>query len=301
MTLRIRRILVPIRDLQAVPSTTLRKAAALARTTGARIELFHAIEPAGSRGPENLDHAQQQLARIARSAWSRGCEVRTSVALESPPHEAIVKRAHDSKADLVLAAAHAHGRTKRLFLRNTDWELIRHSPAPLLLAKSRGLYHKPVILVAVDPFHAHAKPARLDEQLLAGAHDMARLLGGSVHVLHAYMPLPANVEGPLGEPIAWENTELERIHAKQVRAAFDRLADKAKIAPAHRHLEMGDVAGELQAAVRRLRARLVVMGAVSRSGLRRILIGSTAERVLDRLSCDVLILKPAGVKRRVRR
>ncbi len=40
-----------------------------------------------------------------------------------------------------------------------------------------------------------------------------------------------------------------------------------------------------------LPADLVVMGAVSRSGIQRLFIGSTAEEVLDRLPCDVLIVK----------
>ncbi len=42
----------------------------------------------------------------------------------------------------------------------------------------------------------------------------------------------------------------------------------------------------------RIRATLVVMGAVSRSGLERLFVGSTAEHVLDDLACDVLIVKP---------
>jgi universal stress protein E len=36
------------------------------------------------------------------------------------------------------------------------------------------------------------------------------------------------------------------------------------------------------------------MGAVSRSGLKRLFLGNTAEEVLDKLSCDVLIVKPPG-------
>ena len=34
------------------------------------------------------------------------------------------------------------------------------------------------------------------------------------------------------------------------------------------------------------------MGAVSRRGLQRTFIGSTAEKVLDHLPCDLLIVKP---------
>jgi universal stress protein E len=43
------------------------------------------------------------------------------------------------------------------------------------------------------------------------------------------------------------------------------------------------------------------MGAVSRSGLKRLLIGNTAERVLDLLTCDILIVKPAQFADRVPR
>jgi universal stress protein E len=41
---------------------------------------------------------------------------------------------------------------------------------------------------------------------------------------------------------------------------------------------------------------IVVMGAVSRSFLRRAVIGHTAERLLDVLDCDVLIAKPPGFR-----
>ena len=48
-----------------------------------------------------------------------------------------------------------------------------------------------------------------------------------------------------------------------------------------------------------MRAQLVVMGAVSRSGLKRVFIGNTAERVLHDLPCDVLVVKPPRFKARV--
>ena len=47
------------------------------------------------------------------------------------------------------------------------------------------------------------------------------------------------------------------------------------------------------------RASVVVMGAVSRSALTRLFIGHTAERVIDALKCDVLIVKPRRFKTRV--
>jgi universal stress protein E len=46
---------------------------------------------------------------------------------------------------------------------------------------------------------------------------------------------------------------------------------------------------------------LVVMGAVSRTGLKRLLIGNTAERIIDDLNCDVLVVKPRDFVTRVHR
>jgi nucleotide-binding universal stress UspA family protein len=50
---------------------------------------------------------------------------------------------------------------------------------------------------------------------------------------------------------------------------------------------------------RELHSSIVVMGAVSRSGLKRLFIGNTAERTLDLLTCDVLIVKPQRFVNRV--
>ena len=40
-------------------------------------------------------------------------------------------------------------------------------------------------------------------------------------------------------------------------------------------------------------ADVVVMGAISRSRLSEMLIGSTAEKVIDFMSTDILVIKPA--------
>jgi universal stress protein E len=58
------------------------------------------------------------------------------------------------------------------------------------------------------------------------------------------------------------------------------------------HLYEGLADESLQKAAAEHGADVVVMGAVARRGLKRLFIGSTAERVLDRMPCDLLIIKP---------
>lgn len=51
----------------------------------------------------------------------------------------------------------------------------------------------------------------------------------------------------------------------------------------------------IQYAVQHQRADFLVMGAIARRGIKKLLIGSTAARVLDRVACDLVIVKPANL------
>jgi universal stress protein E len=313
MTTQFRRILVAVGDLRHAPKNELRKAAALARRSGADLELFHAItEPdPGRRYPETLaakavaaqrfraaTRKGQRLQQMARDPVFRGLTVRCTASWDFPPHEAIVRRAHATNADLVVAATRHHRLGARLILTNNDWELIRQCPVPVLFAKSRRPYKNPVVIAAVDPFHAHARPADLDTRLVDTGGRFAKLLRGSLHVFHAYMPL-MSVEPMPGAPPIMLPPEAEEAHREVITHTVEDLATAAGVPSRRCHVCMGGVAEELAATARRLDADLVVMGAVSRSALARLFIGSAAERVLDRLSCDVLVVKPRGFKSKV--
>jgi nucleotide-binding universal stress UspA family protein len=75
---------------------------------------------------------------------------------------------------------------------------------------------------------------------------------------------------------------------------FRRVNQRHAIGSRNAHLRSGDPAIELPFLARSLKAGMVVMGAVSRSAIKRLFIGNTAERVLDSLTCDVLIVKPTS-------
>ncbi len=310
MESKMRHILVAIEDLRHAPVNELRKVALLAKAAGAQVELFHAISDfgfvPGSAGvsqrkvwnPKTAIAAERcrRLRQVARTTALQGLDVKCTVVWEEPAYEAIIRRVLVTGTDLLVCATRRHRFGARLWSQGTDWELIRHCPAPLLLVKSRRRYQDGAILAAVDPFHAHAKPANLDPQLLSVASEFARLTSAELHIFHAYRPLVPIVSMPIttAAPLIMLPPEAEQAHALQVARAIDALAAPVRISPARRHVVMGDVSGELNAIAKRLRPAVVVMGAVSRSAIARVLIGSTAERVLDGLPCDVLIVKPPG-------
>jgi universal stress protein E len=95
--------------------------------------------------------------------------------------------------------------------------------------------------------------------------------------------------------------KIEEEAAATARAAFERSLRSTRVPRVRRHLVAGHPINVIPDVARRTRSAIVVMGAVSRSGLKSVFIGNTAERVLDDLECDLLVVKPAHVTSRLPR
>jgi universal stress protein E len=78
------------------------------------------------------------------------------------------------------------------------------------------------------------------------------------------------------------------------RVEVERLVAKYDVDPANIHLELGSASEMVPRAAADLAVDIMVMGAISRTGLQRVFIGSTAEDVLERLPCDALVVKTPG-------
>lgn len=308
----IRHILVAIKDPAARSSVALDKAIQVARGLGASLELFHSITTRVSLGADlheeelpafrnsRLTQHREQLEVLAERCRDAGVSTVTSVEWDYPPHEAVVRKAMKTEADLIVAECHAGRRLAPALLHVTDWELLRYSPVPVLLVRNKRAYSKPVMLAAVDPTHANAKPTRLDDEILAAARAVRRGLKGNLHVVHCFVPVPDDVKP--AELLAADATEkLERRARAHARARLAKLMKQMKIGRGRRHLVGAHPINAIPALARKIHCDLVVMGAVSRTGLRRLLIGNTAERIIDDLTCDVLVVKPREFSTEVRR
>lgn len=307
---RIARILVAVKTPSSRRQVPMLKAAILARATGARLLLFHAItQPlmvdAWSMGGESLQDMQKrwkstvmkQLEKLAEGLRESGLKVDCDCTWDFPAYEAVVRWAVKSKVDLIVAERHEYKRVMPWLLRFNDWEMIRRSPVPMLLIKRNTPWRKSTVLAAIDPQHSFAKPARLDAAILDKAGWLADAIGSPLHVVHAYpgAPMSMPLRGISGEV----SESIERQAAADARKAFERELANRNIPKARRHLVAGHPVDVVPRTAKKLRTSVVVMGGVSRSGIKRLIIGNTAEQVLDALPCDVLVLKPADFKARV--
>ncbi len=229
------------------------------------------------------DYLEQQkafLTELAQPWVERGLRVAVKAAWDRPLYEGIVRQALHSDARFVFKDSHYHSALSRALFTNTDWHLIRSCPSPLWLVHPGRGFNQPKVLAAVDPLSEHDKPAALDVRLLSESFAIADAFGGAVHVAHAFNPY-LDPDDP---------DRIEQRHAE----ALEKLVTTLQIPSERTHLQAGNPIDLLPRISAEIGADLVVMGAVARSRIENAIIGSTAENVLDRLGCDVLVIKPKG-------
>jgi universal stress protein E len=310
---RIRRILVAIKDPWARSHPAIKKAAQLARTLGARIELLHALS--NPIYADVAEFADETLSKLEHNEFARaaarlkvlairlektGLRVQTTIEWDFPPHEAVIRAARRSGADLIVAECHPTRHHIAWAMRLTDFELLRLAPIPVLLVKTARGYNHPSVLAAVDPQHAYSKPLKLDHEILNCATQFTHALRGSLHAVFAYDPLPARaLEPELALAGATETISAET--AARASNTLTRALNGATIPKARRHVVPQPPIDAIKNTALDIGCNLLVMGGVSRSGFRRLVLGNTAERLFDELQCDVLVIKPKQLANRVPR
>jgi universal stress protein E len=289
---------------QRQPAVT--RAAWLARALGAGIELFICdYDPhlAGTRffdsdamhalRDRKLERHRAQLAVLAEPLTNEGFNVACDVRWAQPLDQGIVDKATETSPVLIVKDTHFHPPIRRTVFSNTDWNLIRHCRCPVMLVKARSIAPQPIVLAAVDPTHAHDRRNELDREILSLAKELASAVHGRLHACHAFDPAPviASASHAMAAPVAAPVSELVATVRQQHRDAFDALLAAYPVDRDRRHFVEDSPERALLDLATDLPADIVVMGAVARGALKRLLLGSTAERVLDRLPCDLLIVK----------
>jgi universal stress protein E len=242
---------------------------------------------------ETVQQAQrEELDRIVDALSDHDVTVTTSVLQERPASDAIVARSLEVEPLFVVKGTAYHSAAERAVFTFNDWQLIRKLDYPLWLVKVHEWRDEPVVVAAVDPMHPDDEAGLLTRSIVETGKSLAKKVGGKLMLVNTYELLEevsawAKLEfKPLKVPME----ELQQKMRDEHRRHLDSLAAATAIDPGAVHLLPGRTREILPSFAREQGADLVIMGAVARSGLKRRLIGSTAEHVLDHLPCDILIV-----------
>ncbi|MEA5445145.1 universal stress protein [Gammaproteobacteria bacterium AB-CW1] len=301
-TSRILAILDPSLD----KNRAAQRALAMARDHGASLTLavfedHQTIVESGLMGDaltrQAIDIWEQETAQwlnnLADSLGEDGIEIETRVKTGRPLADKVLETVAEGDYDLVVKDCDAGSRLSRAFFTPLDWHLLRRCPVPLMLVKSTSKDKPGRIAAAVDPFHERGKPAELDERILTTAQSLAKHYEARLDVIHACQTQPLGANSPIEGPALQFEKVREEI-ATHHRNALRQLTDRFDVDPSHAHFIDATARRAIPDFTREQGVDLLVMGTVTRKGLTRLIMGSTAEAILGNLECDVLAIKPEG-------
>jgi universal stress protein E len=239
-----------------------------------------------------LQNERNELERLAQSLRDWGARVVTRVRWDRPVYRGILHEVRDWRADLLIVGAHEPKPVLHTRLTDTDWQLLRLCPCPLLIVKDPAFDGYETIVAAVDPLHRHAEPSGLDRAVLAAARAISHVFKAQLWAANAYpnpadFALASSVEVLPGILYAAEN--IEALHRQAVR----ELVSEYGVAADRTDLRPGQPADVIAQIVSDRSAQLVVLGALKRSRLAQAMLGSTAEAVVAAVATDVLLVPPA--------
>jgi universal stress protein E len=227
--------------------------------------------------------------------------------LVGPMFLEVIRAVLRNKYDLLIKPAENPDFIERLFGSN-DMHLLRRCPCPVWLTRPDEKSNYACILAAVDfnldmPDTSDTVDQNLNQQILALASSLALSDFAPLHPVHVWdapaeMMVRAWSDNPNEAGMTYVEGERSR-HESALNRFRDQLGDQiGKEAYDHLspqfHLRRGAASTVIPETVKQLQADLVVMGTVARTGIAGLLIGNTAEAILEQLQCSVLAVKPLG-------
>lgn len=298
--------LLAILELDCLPDLLISRAAWISNAFGLKTHLVLFEPDSGAmlgglsisnetdRIRERIQFTKTEILEdYAQRLRDQGIEVSTEILPIRPLGDGILEIASRMDPRLVLKSTTHHSAAERSILVDTDWQLMRVCPYPLWLVKSESMPDHPKVVAAVDPSNAHDKPAALDHAILRSAKAIAAAAQGKVEVIHVYERLSgigraaALTFKPEILPIDEIDARIKREH----RSALDALVTANHLELDVTHQLPGKVEEILPTFTRTHGASVLVMGGLARWGIKRMIIGSTTERVVDHLACDILIVR----------
>jgi universal stress protein E len=205
--------------------------------------------------------------------------------LHGKPERALGAVCKSERAQYLILGRRGQRTLRDQVLGSTVERVIRTSQVPVLVVagKTRGSYAHP--LIALDLEEASKRALELSLQLLGPS-------APKVHLIHAYEHsyemVMRHYQAPVDELRSYrqQSKEQARAKAKDMLSHFGPPGERGRF---ELHLSAEDPRRAILHVAEVLRADLIGLGTSARRGVGHFLMGSVAEGVLRRASCDVLV------------
>jgi len=291
-------------DFTPCSAVALGQAVRMAAWSKARVHVVHVIdttvvielEAALSEFQQGIRDGLTEDAEKAWADFAKGVPGAAGLPIEVSINNRIVgilRRAREDKADLLVMGAFGH-RAPDVGMGTVATACVRKSMTDVLLVRDTrpemGTAPFKTIVAAVD--FSPTSLRAVERAALFAATD-----GAELHLLHVFQPpwRQLHYRAPTPPTLTHEQKQyrdgLERRLAEFCRPALEpygTLRTKTAVYDYNGHrsgiVEYAGKAG----------ADLIVLGTRGRTNLRDLLLGSTAEKVLEESKCSILAVKPEG-------
>ena len=267
--------------------------AGIARARGGRVVLAHAVDLHGPLtdfvpSPPDLDEhiqgaAVARLDTAAEALRATGSTVETRLE-QGVASQAIVRAAEELSCDLVVQGSRGLTPGLALLLGSTAQRVVQHAPCPVLTVHPGDADRHPAtrhLLVPTDFSHDAEGAARAALQLFGGS--------ARITLLHAYhLPVEYTAYGTIPTSIPFHADVAAVAEEKLAEAASALAADGITVETLAKEGYPPDVIADT---ARELSVDLIAMGTHGRTGLRHLLLGSNAERVIQNAPCPALTVR----------
>lgn len=309
---RIETVLVPV-DGSPESERAIPVALALARARGAAVRVVHVFIPIGANVPSGADdgmtaaleaelrdeartYARELGDRLAAageqgvaSDFVDGYGVRSPFGEAASVAAALLRHAEHCRTGLIVMTTHGRGGLSRAWLGSVADGITRESRIPLLLLRpaaeppTGGGFAR--IVVPLDG--SRAAEEAIPHALALAAPAEARVTLVQVVAPRRMLARPAPVSRVDARALAWQSAQAERdlaAHAARIAGGCVSVDTVVLVddQPARAILDLA----------RRTSAELIAMSTHGRGGVRRLVLGSVADKVMRGAETAVLLLRP---------
>jgi nucleotide-binding universal stress UspA family protein len=305
--LRFRSVLLPL-DGSAFAEQAIPCAAAIAQKARARLRLalVHQTPPSppldesSARLYTRIELAlrkseREYLRRVAARIKGAGAAQLATATLSGPPAAALADYAREVGVDLVVMTTHGRGGLQRAWLGSVADQLVRSLEIPVLLIRPQEEEAPPSeprleeILVPLDG-------SRRAEAALPTALGVATLFGARLALIQTVEPVARMVDVPMAFPHALDE-ELTSLRRREAQDYLDDVAERVSASGVETRasavLSASAIDG-IQAAASSPAAGMIALATQGRSGLRRLVLGSVADKLVRTAELPVLVTRPRG-------
>jgi len=232
---------------------------------------------------ERLDH-------LIAPFVNKGIDISRKI-LKGTPFLEIIGQIIKKEHDLVIITPEGHGLLSDMIFGTTTMHLMRKCPCPVWAIRPGQSEKFSRIIAAVDFDPSNNENDALNKKIMEIASSLASMQNSELHVVHSW-DFHARSVMIKKSVIDKMTADLQVMH----KAWFEELLRTfvPALPPSQGHFIQGEAGVQISMLAREKQMDLIIMGTVCRTGIPGLLIGNTAEKILHRINCSVLALKPDG-------